>query len=333
MKAIVLPAPGDPDVLQCQDWPLPDLTQATDMRVRLKAAGVNPVDAKIRQRGPYLHPEQPAVLGLDGAGIVDAVGSAVRRFSVGDAVYFCDGGLGGDRGTYAEYAIVNEQNAVPKPAKLSFAEAAAAPLVLIAAWEALYDRARLSAGQRVLIHGGAGGVGHMAIQLSKLRGARVAATVSTEAKANFVTHLGADHCIYYPYMDFVTGTLAWTQGQGAAIALDTIGEPVLSRSFNAVQFGGDVITLLSPTAQTDWKTARARNLRVGFELMLTPRLQNLPQLLHHQTKILEAGARRFDAGQLHVHVDKTFPLAAAAAAHRWLESRQGVGKVVLAIDP
>ena len=156
MKACIFTTPGPATVLTMADLPMPTLIQPTEMRVKLKAAGINPIDTKIRGRGAFVPEAKVTVLGCDGAGIVESVGSAVRKFSPGDAVFFCSGGLGGDRGNYAEYAIVDEQDAVHKPARLSFAEAAAAPLVLITAWEALYDRARLETHQQVLIHAGGG---------------------------------------------------------------------------------------------------------------------------------------------------------------------------------
>ncbi|HEY9887378.1 MAG TPA: alcohol dehydrogenase catalytic domain-containing protein, partial [Candidatus Obscuribacterales bacterium] len=150
MKACLFKTPGTPEVLTYSDLPLPTLKRDTEMRVQLKAAGVNPIDTKIRSRGSFMPAAEFTVLGCDGAGIVEAVGSAVRQFSPGDEVFFCSGGLGGDRGNYAEYAIVDEADAVLKPARVSFAEAAAAPLVLLTAWEALYDRAGLAPQQRVL---------------------------------------------------------------------------------------------------------------------------------------------------------------------------------------
>jgi NADPH2:quinone reductase len=331
MQAIVMTAMGAPQVLQLQTLPTPSLQAETEMLVRLRAAGVNPVDTKIRQRGAYLENRLPAVLGCDGAGIVEAVGAAVRRFSTGDEVYFCQGGLGGLTGNYAEYAVVDERYAALKPRTLSFTAAAAAPLVLLTAWEALYDRARLSSGQRVLIHGGAGGVGHVAVQLAKLAGAEVCTTVSSETKADFVSQLGADYCVYYPRIDFVKAVLSWTGGLGVDVSLDLVGEPTLSQTFKATKVYGDVVTVLAPTAETDWPTARTRNLRFGYELMLTPQLQGLEEARRHQTRILEACARRIDAGQLKIHVDQVLPLAAAAEAHHQVEQGSGLGKVVLAI--
>ncbi|MDB9527981.1 zinc-binding dehydrogenase [Oscillatoria sp. CS-180] len=332
MKACLFKHPGSVDVLAYTDVPLPTISRDTEIQVRLKAAGINPIDTKIRRRGAFRKDAAFTIPGCDGAGIVESVGAGVRKFSVGDEVFFCSGGLGGDRGNYAEYAIVDEHDAIHKPARLSFAEAAAAPLVLLAAWEALYDRARITAHQRVLIHAGAGGVGHVAIQLAKLREAHVATTISSESKAQLVTQLGADHCIYYDRIHFVEAVMAWTDGHGVDITFDTVGGPVLSDSFKATRYGGDVITLLAPTESTDWKTARDRNLRLSFELMLTPQLQTLPEARAHQAKILASCAKRLDTGQLHIHVDKTFPLSQAATAHRWIEEGQGMGKVVLVMD-
>jgi NADPH:quinone reductase len=332
VKAILMTATGRPDVLQVQTLPNPTLEQETQLLVRLKAAGVNPIDTKLRQRGTFYPAQMPAVLGCDGAGIVEAVGAGVQQFRVGDAVYFCNGGLGGQPGNYAEYAIVDERFAAPKPESISFAEAAAAPLVLITAWEALYDRGRLEAGRQVLIHAGAGGVGHVAIQLAKLAGATVCTTVSSEEKAEFVTQLGADQPILYKQVDAVDAVLHWTKGEGVDLAFDTVGGAVLSQSFAATSVYGDVVTILAPDASTDWKTARDRNLRVSFELMLTPMLKGLAKAQQEQAKILRQCARLIDQGQLKIQVAETFPLEQAAAAHQRLESGSMMGKLVLLID-
>ena len=332
MKACIFKTPGSATVLTLTDLLVPTLQQDTELLVKLKAAGVNPIDTKIRSRGSFAPNADFTVLGCDGAGVVEAVGDRVRQFSPGDEVFFCSGGLGGDRGNYAEYAIVQEQDAILKPARVSFAEAAAAPLVLLTAWEALYDRARLAPQQQVLIHAGAGGVGHVAIQLAKLRDAQVATTISSEAKARFTTHLGADHCIYYNRMDFVQAIMAWTDNKGVDVAFDTVGQSVLAESFKAVKYGGDVVTLLAPADTTTWKTARDCNLRVSFELMLTPQLQQLAAARRHQAQILASCALWLEAGKLHIHVDQTFPLHQAAAAHEWIERGDGLGKVVLTMD-
>jgi len=329
MQAILMTAPGSPDVLQLQTVAEPTIQQPTELLVRLKAAGVNPIDTKLRQRGTFYPDRLPTILGCDGAGIVEAVGGAVQRFRPGDAVYFCNGGLGGHPGNYAEWAIVDERFAAPKPQSISFAEAAAAPLVLITAWEALYDRGRLQAGQRVLIHGGAGGVGHVAIQLAKLQGAQVCTTVSTPAKAALAKQLGAELAILYQQTDFVQATLDWTQGQGVDLAFDTIGGEALGKSFAAVQVYGDLVTILEPAPTTNWKLARTRNQRISFELMLTPMLQGLVAEQQAQAKILEQCARLIDQGHLKILVHQILPLSQAATAHRLLEDGGMVGKLVL----
>jgi NADPH2:quinone reductase len=332
VKAVLMTAPGHPEVLQLGQAPDPKVQQPTEVLVRLKAAGVNPIDTKLRSRGTFFPNQMPAILGCDGAGIVEAVGSGVTRFQVGDEVYFCHGGLGGHPGNYAEWAIVDERFAARKPKNLNFIEAAAAPLVLITAWEALYDRARLQAGQTALIHAGAGGVGHVAVQLAHLQGARVAATVGTPEKAELVRSLGAELPILYKQTDFVKAVLDWTNGQGVDVAFDTVGGAVLGQSFPAVQVYGDVVTILDADASTDWKTARSRNQRVSFTLMLTPALKGMIEAQIDQTKILEQCARLFDQGQLKIHVGQVFPLGAASEAHRLLEKGSMTGKIVLSID-
>ena len=140
MKAVLMTASGNPEVLQVQDVPKPSSPGETELLIRLQAAGVNPIDTKLRKRGTFYPDRMPAILGCDGAGVVEAVGTKVQRFRVGDEVYFCYGGLGAHQGNYAEYTVVDERFVARKPASVSFAQAAAAPLVLITAWEALYER-------------------------------------------------------------------------------------------------------------------------------------------------------------------------------------------------
>jgi NADPH2:quinone reductase len=300
--------------------------------VRLKAAGVNPIDTKLRARGTYYPERMPAILGCDGAGVVEAVGNGVSRFKPGDAVYFCNGGIGGHPGTYAEYAVVDERFASRKPAVLDFSQAAAAPLVLITAWEALHDRARMTAGQTVLIHAGAGGVGHVAIQLAKAAGCRVLTTVGSAGKADFVRQLGADEAILYRETDFVAAVLGLTQGQGADVVFDTVGGATFNASFAAVRPYGDLVTLLQPGPETDWKVARLRNLRVSQELMLSPMYFGWTEAQQHQAWILEQCAELFEADKLSIRVDRTLPLGEAAEAHRLIEAGGMTGKLVLAID-
>ncbi|MCF4968031.1 zinc-dependent alcohol dehydrogenase family protein [Nostoc sp. CMAA1605] len=331
MKAVLMTAAGSPEVLQLQEVPKPTTLGNTDLLVRLVAAGINPIDTKVRQRGTFYPEQMPAILGCDGAGVVETVGKDVKRFRPGDAVYFCNGGLGGHQGNYAEYTTIDERFAAHKPKSLSFAEAAAAPLVLITAWEALYERGRLEPGEKVLIHAGAGGVGHVAIQLAKLKGATVATTVSSEEKAHFVRQLGADHVIFYRQTDVAQAVLDWTNGEGVDLAFDTLGGEVFSQSFPAVRVYGDLVTILEPKADTVWRIARNRNLRVSFELMLTPMLQGLVEAQQHQAEILTECADWIAQGKLKIHVSHKFPLEAAHQAHQLIESGGITGKIVLLI--
>lgn len=328
MKAILLTAP---DVLELREIPAPQITKPTDVLIALKAAGVNPIDTKLRKRGTFYPEQMPAILGCDGAGVVEAVGSEVSKFHVGDEVYYCSGGLGeSGTGNYAEYAVVDENYLALKPKSLSFAEAAAAPLVLITAWESLFDRVNLSAGQSVLIHAGAGGVGHVAIQLAKLRRAEVYTTVGSPDKERLVRQLGADHPILYKQTNFIEFILDRTGGKGVDIAFDTVGGQTFFDSCQAVKVYGDIVTILEPSGSL--KTARDRNLRISLELMLTPALKGLTEAREHQTRILEQCATWIDEGKLTIHLGQTFPLEEAFRAHQLIEAGSVTGKIALSID-
>jgi NADPH2:quinone reductase len=334
MKAMVMTKAGFPEVLKLQEIPTPKIEKPTELLIKLKAAGVNPIDTKLRQRGTFYPDDLPTVLGCDGAGIVEALGTDVKKFKVGDRVYFCAGGLGKtETGNYAEYAVVEEHCVAHKPNSLSFIEAAAVPLALITGWESLYDRGRLEAGQSVLIHAGAGGVGHLAIQLAKLRGAEVLTTVGSADKERLVRQLGADFPILYKQTDFVDAVHAYTNGQGVDLAFDTVGGQTFFDTCTAVKVYGDLVTILEPNFQDgDFKIARNRNLRISLEIMLTPALMGLTEAQKHQAQILQQAAQWFDEGKLQIHVGQTFPLKDAIAAHQSLEMGSTTGKIVLVID-
>jgi len=332
MKAIVMTAAGGPEVLKLQDLPEPVLSQDTDILVRVKAAGINPVDTKMRAK-PTVYPAPlPPVLGCDGAGVIEAVGKAVKDFKPGDQVFYCQAPHHDRLGSYAQYALVDHRLAAKKPKRLSFAQAAAAPLVLITAWEALHDRVDIKPWHKLLVHAGAGGVGHVAIQLARIAGAEVCATVGSADKAEFARSVGANRTINYKEENFVPAVIDWTGGKGVDIAFDTVGGKTLADTFSAVRYYGDVVTLLAPGPELDWNVPRARNQRVSFELMLVPVFFGLSEAMTHQGEILRRGAELFEAGELRVHVDKTFPLERAAEAHALVASGKTKGKIVLTVD-
>jgi len=333
MQAILATAAGGTDVLQLKEVPLPELPSPHHVRVRLAAAGVNPVDTKLRAKPAYYPDKLPAILGCDGAGLVEKIGSAVSRFKVGDTVYFCNGGIGDEPGCYAEYTTVHEEYCAAKPANLSLQDSAALPLALIAAWEALVERADLQQGQTVLIHAAAGGVGHVALQLAHHLGARIAVTVGDGKKAGLAHGLGAEKIIRYRTQDFVQETLNWTEGKGADIVLDTVGGETFLRSLDAARVGGKVVSLLAtPLAAADVQKARLRNLSLCYELMLTPQVMHLHNERIRQRKILEQGAALVEQGKLGVLVSHRLPLAQAAEAHRLIEAGGMIGKIVLTME-
>ena len=333
MKAILATAAGGTEVLQLRDIPKPELPSPHHLRVKLAAAGVNPVDTKLRAKPAY-HPDKlPTILGCDGAGLVEEIGSAVTRFKVGDAVFFCNGGIGDEPGNYAEYTTLHEEYCAAKLVNIGLPEAAALPLVFITAWESLVERVNLQAGQTVLIHAAAGGVGHVAVQLAHHLGARIAATVGDDKKTGLVHGLHAEKIINYKEQDFVQETLDWTNGRGVDVVFDTVGGDTFLRSLNAARVGGKVVSLLStPLSMADAQLARLRNLSLCYDLMLAPQVMNMHIERIRQRKILEQCAQLVEAGHLGVLVTHKLPLEQAAEAHRLIEAGGIIGKIVLTIN-
>jgi len=332
MKAILMTATGGPEVLKLRDVPKPAIKSDTEMLVRIKAAGLNPVDAKQRRRGTWHPAELPQILDLDGAGIVEETGRGVTRFSVGDEVYYAYGGVGISPGNYAEYNVIDERCAAAKPKGVSFTEAAALPASLITSWESLFDRARLAPGRTVLIHAGAGGIGHVAVQLAKVKGMRVAATVSDAEKQALVKKLGAEKVIDYREEDFVRESLDWTEGRGVDAAVDLVGGETFFRTFGAVRLYGTLVALLRPeVVHGDWTEARLRNLDISCELMLSPMYYHNMEEQLRQTRILEECADMVDAGHIRPVVSRSFSLDRAPEAHNALEEGHTVGKIVLTV--
>ena len=324
MKAAVLEQVGAPLRLSELALPVPGPGQVL---VRVAAAGLNPLDTKIRagSAGHARHP-LPAVLGIDLAGTVVALGPDVDGLRIGDAVYGMTGGVGGVQGSLAEYAAVDAALLAPKPKDLSMREAAALPLGFITAYEGLVDRAHVHAGQRVLVHGGAGGVGHLAVQLARARGAQVFATGSARQKS-MIEGYGATAIDYgtTPVADYVQ---AHTGGEGFDVIYDTVGGATLDASFEAVRpYHGHVVSALG------WGTHALAPLSfraATYSGVFTLRPLLTGQGRAHHGEILRESTRLADLGLLRTHLDPhRFALAEAEQAYQLIENAAATGKVVV----
>ena len=298
--------------------------------VRIAASGVNPLDTKIHA-GAAEHARHPlpAILGIDLAGVVDSVGPGVEGFRPGDEVFGMTGGVGGVQGSLAQYAAIDAVLLALKPPSLTLREAAALPLVFITAWEGLVDRAQVRAGARVLVHGGAGGVGRMAVQIARAFGAEVAATGSA-AQAGSLENLGAtaiDHEAesLKSYLD------RCTHGDGFDIVFDTVGGAVLDASFRAVRRFGHVVSSLG------WGTHALAPLsfRAGTYsgvFTLLPLLTGTGRARHGE--ILREAAKLVEAGQLSVGLDpRRFTLETVLDAYAAIAHRTTAGKLVVDLPP
>lgn len=333
MKAVVMTSPGGPERLEVREIESPVLEGERDLLVQVMVAGVNPIDAKQRKAGPLVQGKLPVVLGCDGAGVVAGVGPGVKCFRPGDEVYFLSGGIGMRPGTYAERALVDERLAAPKPKGLRFVEAGAAPLALITAWESLQRGGGVRPGDTVLIHGGAGGVGHLAVQLAAQRGARVLATVGDPAKAELARKLGAADTILYKERCFQKDVWDLTGGRGVDLALDTVGGETFVKTLPAVRPYGHVVTLLLPECRPEeLREARVRNLDLSFVWMLAPLFLGLADAQERQGRILRECAERFEDGSLRVVVTKELRLEQAAEAHRLIDRGSTTGKIALLVS-
>jgi NADPH:quinone reductase len=327
MKAFVIENFGAPDSFHLADLSKPELLP-NHVLIKVAATSVNPVDTKIR-RGliPNITPDFPAVLHGDVAGVIEAVGSNVDGFKVGDEIYGCAGGVKGTGGALAEYMLADSNLIAHKPKSLTMAEAAALPLVSITAWEGLIDRVQVQAGQKVLVYGGTGGVGHLGVQLAKWAGAEVYATVSSPAKAAIAVSLGADVAINYHDTAVEEFVAQYTDGQGFDLVFDTVGNNNLQNAFQAVKLNGTVVSTVS-TSQQDLSLMHAKGLTLHLVYMLLPMLSGINRANHG--KILAQLAQLVDQGQVRPLLDdQTFTFSEVAAAHAHLESGQAIGKIVL----
>ena len=295
--------------------------------IEVIATSLNPVDNMLLRQDLGMNPDLPAVLHGDVAGIVSAIGQGVREFQTGEEVYSCAGGFKGHGGALADFMVADARLVAHKPQTLDFASAAGLPLVAITAWEGLIDCADVQPGQHVLIHGGTGGVGHVALQLAKSKGARVATTISTEEKAKIVRDLGADDIINYREQSVEQYVQTLTGGRGFDIVFDTIGGKNLDHSFAATRNKGQVINILA-FASHDLTPAILRSLTIHIENMSLPLLTGVGR--EKQGEILRQIAALVDDGKLKplIH-EKRFSFDQVNEAHALYETKRHTGKIVL----
>ena len=307
MQAIRQHSYGQRDVLQLENVPMPQINP-DDVLIRVHAAGVNPVDWKIREG--YLQSimshEMPLTLGWDVAGEIVALGEQVTGWQIGDAVYSRPDIA--RNGAYAEFVAIRASEIAKKPKSLDWQQAAAVPLAALTAWQALFEIAQLQAGEKVLIHAGAGGVGLFAIQLAKWRGAEVYTSTSSK-NAELVTAHGADHVIDYTQANFA-------DLRDLDVVFDTMGGDILAQSWQTLKAGGRLVSICD---QPDTATAQKHHVHVHF-CFVQPNAAQLSEI-----------AALLDAGHIKVVIDSVFPLAQAALAHERSESGRARGKIVLQV--
>ena len=329
MRAMVLQEYGDNADFQPAELPQP-AAKAGEVLVRVAATSVNTVDTMIRQLGKEnlpLSPDLPAVLGMDFAGTVEAVGEGVTQFAPGDEVFGCAGGLADLQGALAEYIAADARLVARKPASLSMREAAAFPLVGITAFEGL-QRANVRAGQSVLVHGGAGGVGHVAVQLAKHFGANVFSTASGDSAMSAIRGFGATPIDYQAESveDYVA---KYTGGAGFDVVFDSVGGANMTNSFAAATLNGQVTTTVS-LLEIDLTPAHFKGLSLHVVFMLIPMLHDHQREDHGA--ILTTLADIVDAGGLRPLLDETtFGLAEVGNAYDRLTSGDAMGKVVVEV--
>jgi NADPH:quinone reductase-like Zn-dependent oxidoreductase len=307
MRAITQHRFGDPDVLQVVEIDPPQPVP-TEVLVRVRAIGLNPIEASIRRGARPMLGQPPFVLGWDVSGVVEDVVPGVNRFQPGDEVYGMPMFPRAAR-AYAELVAAPSRQLARKPRSLDHVHAAALPLAGLTAWQSLVDVAQVRSGQRVLIHGAAGGVGHLAVQIAKGLGAQVIATAS-RAKVDFVRELGADEVIDYEAEDFAA------VARDVDAVLESVGGDYADRSLRTLRPGGLLVTIVERTnAQLAARVKAAGRRFAGI-------------IVEPDSPGLEKLAEWVDSGRLRVHVDETFPMTAVARAHRRLEGSVK-GKLVL----
>jgi NADPH:quinone reductase-like Zn-dependent oxidoreductase len=308
MKAVHIHSYGNPEVLTYENALRPEPGEG-EVLIRVQAAGVNPIDWKIRsgQMKEVMPYKLPLILGWDIAGVVEAVGSGVISLKVGSPVY---GSLNMNRnGAYAEYAIAGVSDVALQPTTLKPTQASTVPVVALTAWQALFEIGKLSAGQRVLIHGASGGVGSLAVQFAKWKGGWVIATASAQ-NHDRLQELGADQILDYNTVRFED------VAQNVDVVLDTIGGDTQERSWSVLKKGGVLISTISPPSK---QTAATYGVR-GEMLFVQPNSRQLTEI----TQLI-------DAGKIKLNVETVFPLTDAQKAHDLGQKGQIRGKIALQV--
>ena len=326
MKAMLINAYGANAVFEAAEVETPKI-KAGHVLVRIAASSVNTVDTMIRTMGKDLplSPDTPAILGMDFAGTVEAVGEGVAGYSVGDEVFGCAGGLADLPGTLADYIVADSQLIAHKARNLSMREAAALPLVGITAHEGL-TRAGVKKGQKVLVHGGSGGVGHVAVQLAKHFGADVYSTGGGQPQMAMIERLGATP-INYKTETVEQYVAKHTGGAGFDVVFDSVGGANMAKSFEAAALNGQIATTVS-MCELDLTPAHFKGLSLHVVFMLIPMLHHFKReahgaILRELTQIAESG------GLKPVLDDQQFSIEQAGLAHARLESGKAMGKVVI----
>jgi NADPH2:quinone reductase len=330
MKAQVINSFGEPSVFTMIDIPIPEV-KAGHVLIKVHATSVNPIDCKVRSGAvSAIAPEFPAILQGDVAGTVVSVGNEVTLFKKEDEVYGCAGGFRGLGGALAEYMLVDAKLIAKKPKSLSMLEASALPLVSITAWRALFEKAKLTNGMNVLIHGGVGGVGHIAVQLAKWCGAKVYTTVRSNNDFPIVKSFGADEIINIENEEVETYKLRLTDNVGFETIFDTVGGSNLDKSFLAAALNGTIVTIAARSTH-DLSPLHSKGLSLHCVLMLLPLLNN--QGREEYGKILEKIAQIVDEEKLKPLIDShQFKLEEVAKAHELLESGRAKGKIVISLN-
>jgi NADPH2:quinone reductase len=328
MKAMIVNEFGGPEVFELTEINKPEI-KTGHVLVKIKASSVNTVDTMIRQMGAELplSPAAPALLGMDFAGIIEEVGEGVTDFAVGDEVYGCAGGLADLPGTLAEYIVADAKLTALKPKNFSMEQAAALPLVGITAYEGL-TRANIEAGQNVLVHGGSGGVGHVALQLAKHFGANVYSTGGGEKQLAMIEELGAT-AINYKTESVTDYVAQHTNGAGFDLVFDSVGGENMLNSFDAAKLNGQIASTVA-MVNLDLSLAHFKGLSLHVVFMLIPMLHDMKREEHG--RILSELTKIAEAGELTTVLDEqSFSLQEAGNAHARLASGQAMGKVVISV--